>query len=99
MVQKMLVLSASRYDFEDSASHRQVRGLSVITASTSPSSSSADVVGSKPTKNTLPYDRFSEFSDVVLPAIADVDLEIDMNSMKAVPLRFSNFVPISSLAD
>jgi hypothetical protein len=97
MKQKMLVLSASRYDFEDSATHRQVKGCSVVTASVNASSTSTDLVGSKPAKNTLPIERFHEFEGVSLPAISDVDYDIDLATMKAVPISFDNFVSLSGL--
>lgn len=94
MIEKVLVLAASIYDFADRETGEVRRGTTVHICALDQKSTSENTIGNKPTKFTMAYEDKDIFKDKILPAFADMAWTMDFNRMKPVPVSFENFEPL-----
>lgn len=93
MIEEVLVLSASPYNFADQATGEIRKGLTLFVCHIN--SVQNDVtIGCKPTKYSLPYESLAIFENQSLPAVAEMAWNFDFNRMKPVPTTFENFKSI-----
>lgn len=88
MIEKVLILSASIYDFTNSAGEN-VQGITVFVLHLN-AVESGGTLGIKPSKYNLPLSEKMTFLNTALPAYADLELVIDFNRMKPIPKSFTN---------
>lgn len=89
--QKVLILSASPYDFKDDRTGKQVKGITLWVLPLN--SSDTYTNGIKPVKYSLDLEKFeSVFNKEVLPAFATMQFEFDFSRSKVIPSQFNEFV-------
>lgn len=84
----VLVLGASRYDFEDRQTRQQLKGCTVHYVPLQLDNTKTDVVGYKPAKATLDFDKFGLFSGKEFPIRAKATLTVDLAANK---IKVTNF--------
>jgi len=94
MIEKVLVLAASIYDFTDRETGEIRRGTTVHVLPLDQKSSNENTIGIKPTKFSMSFDDKDIFKGQTLPAYAEMTWTMDFNRMKPVPVGFENFVPL-----
>ena len=88
--EKVLILSASNYDFKDDSTGKQIKGVTVWLLPLNSQDSYTN--GIKPVKYSLPYDLTSLFDDVALPAYAEMEFTFDFSRSRIMPKTFNKFI-------
>lgn len=86
---KVLLLSASQWDFIDDKTNEQRKGTTVFLIHLT-DGSKENVIGIKPTKYTLDYDEFDMFKGNTLPAYAMGQFKFDFSNGKIKPYDFTS---------
>lgn len=89
MDEKVLILSASKYDFTDERTGRKLEGLTVWLIPVK-QVDKENLNGIKPVKYSLPASKKHVFDDVMLPAYATMHFTFDFSSSKILPDAFSD---------
>jgi len=95
MVEEVLILSCSSYDFTDSETGRNIKGNTIWLV---PSfSSEENVNGIKPVKYTVKDDVAADLKFIKLPANGLMKFAVDFTRNKVIPLSFSDLAVLESL--
>lgn len=86
---KVMILGASRYEFEDDKSKRTVKGTTVHYVQMVPANEE-DKVGLFPTKATLPYEYYEAVKGKTFPLYADASISFDLAN-KRNPIKVTGF--------
>ena len=91
--QKVLLLSANDWDFDDEKTGKNRKGVTVYVCHLS-DVANENIIGKKPVKYSLPIEKMSLFTGQELPAYALMDFEFDFVRGKAVPTNFTKITPL-----
>jgi len=92
MQEQVLVLSATIYNFADEKTGEIRKGVTVYCVHLSGAGGiDGNTIGVKPSKYSLSIDFKDTFAMQTLPAVATMDLTIDFNRMRPIPLKFTDF--------
>lgn len=86
---KVLLLSASQWDFVDEKTNEQRKGTTVFVCHLTDGSKD-NVVGIKPVKYSLDYEAFDMFKGKTLPAYALGQFNFDFSNGKIKPYEFTS---------
>lgn len=86
---KVLLLSASQWDFIDEKTNEQRKGTTVFVCHLTDNPKD-NVVGIKPVKYSLDYEAFDLFKGKTLPAYALGQFTFDFSNGKLKPYDFTN---------
>lgn len=86
---KVLLLSASQWDFIDEKTNEQRKGTTIFVCHLT-DKSKENLVGIKPVKYSMEYDDFNIFKNQILPAYALGQFDMDFGSGKPKPYDFTN---------
>lgn len=93
MIEKVLVLSATVYDFLDKDTGENRSGVTVFVSHFS-SQENQSTIGAKPVKYSMPLEFKKFFEGEKLPAVAEMEWNFDFNRMKPMPISFGKYAPI-----
>lgn len=93
MIENVLVLSATVYDFADKSTGEIRQGVTVYVSHLD-QTSNQNTLGCKPVKYSLSLDSKKMFENQLLPAFAKMAWNFDFNRMKPVPTNFYDFEDI-----
>ena len=91
----VLILGASRYEFEDEKTGRAVKGTTVHYVALSPVNEE-NKVGLSPAKATLSYSYFEQFEGVTFPCVAEPTITLDFSNKKN-QIKFTGFKLLDSV--
>lgn len=95
MLEEVLILSCSSYDFNDQETGRNIKGNTVWLV---PSyTSDENVNGIKPVKYTVSDEVAQDLNYVKLPANGTMKFAVDFTRNKVIPLKFENIKVLESL--
>lgn len=97
MIEKILVLSVTPYDFEDQNTREVRQGITLFACHLN-SDQTGNTKGCKPVKYSLPLEMKTLFDYVKIPAFCDMEWNFDFNRMKPQPNNFKDFIPLSDLS-
>lgn len=90
---KVLLLSASQWDFEDEKTGERRRGTTVYVCHVEDLTKNK-LAGIKPVKYTLEFDAYAEMNNMGLPAYAVGQFVYDFTKGKLIPKYFDIVAPI-----
>lgn len=90
---KVLLLSASQWDFEDEKTRERRKGTTVFVCHLDDVQKD-NVTGIKPVKYTLEFDAYSKMKDLELPAYALGQFVFDFGKAKLIPFGFDVIAPL-----
>lgn len=93
MKKDVLILGARPYDFKDDKTGKQITGVSChVLPLENPDP--ANVIGLLPTKYSLTQAEFALYASYSLPARAEIELDVNLNTGK---IRFAGFDNIQTI--
>lgn len=91
--EKVLLLSANDWDFDDEKTGKNRKGVTVFVCHLN-DVTNENTIGKKPVKYSLPIEKMSIFTGKELPAYALMEFQFDFVRGKAVPVDFTNITPL-----